>query len=238
MTSDQASSSGPPPTPGIAVVYEDDHVWAVAKPEGLAAIPERDVTRPCVQHLLADQVGAQVWVVHRLDKEVSGVMLFARSATAHRWFSTQFAERRVHKQYLALVHGRVATDQGRIEWPLRVCGSGRVAVDPERGRPSVTEYAVIARGADHTLITAEPVTGRQHQIRAHLYGLGHALVGDLRYGDPARSGAAPRLMLHAAVLSCQLPGGGPLTVCVAPSPGFVAAVHQVAGLAVPTTEWH
>ena len=222
------SAGSPPP---ITVLYADGDVLAVAKPEGLPAIPERDLGRPCLVQQLSAQIGDRLWVVHRLDKDVSGVMLFARSAAAHRHLNAQFASRRIHKTYLALTHGEIVAEVGRIDRPLRVFGSGRIGVDEQRGRPSVTDFEVSARAGGFTLVTAHPVTGRPHQLRVHFHSMGHPLVGDRRYGDRAVQAAFPRLMLHALRLSCQLPSGGPLTV-TAPVPStFVEALAGLTGLA-------
>ncbi|MFA6109357.1 MAG: RNA pseudouridine synthase [Candidatus Latescibacterota bacterium] len=218
--------------PSFTVLYEDAGVVAVDKPAGLSAIPERDPDRPCLVSLVAAWLGERLWVVHRLDKEVSGVILFARSAEAHRHLNDEFAARRVCKTYLALAHGRISVDQGVIERPVRTFGSGRAGVDDEHGKPSRTEFAVLARASEHTLVSAHPVTGRRHQLRVHFYSLGHSLAGDPRYGDPAIQGRIPRLMLHALRLECRLPDGAPLVV-EAPVPDtFTASLAALTGLTV------
>lgn len=216
----------------FTVLYEDAGVVAVDKPVGLPAISERDPTRPCLVSLLAARLGERLWVVHRLDKEVSGVILFARSAEAHRHLNAEFAARRVRKTYLALAHGRIEVDQGVIDRPVRTFGSGRAGVDDERGKPSRTEFAVLARVADYTLVTARPITGRRHQLRVHFYTLGHPLAGDPRYGDPAVQGRIPRLMLHALRLECRLPDGAPLAVEAPVPDSFTASLADLTGLAV------
>lgn len=181
--------------PSIETLFENEAILSVNKPEGIASIPERDLSIPSVRRVLEEQRGAGLFVVHRLDKEVSGVLLFAKTASAHRELSLAFEQRRIDKRYLAVVHGRVEEDELVIDAPLREYGSGRMGVDP-RGKASLTRVAVLARAPSTTLVEVRPETGRRHQIRAHLYSEGHALVGDTRYG------AAPgpdedRLMLHA-----------------------------------------
>jgi RluA family pseudouridine synthase len=218
--------------PTFAVLYEDAEMVAVDKPAGLSAIPERDPDRPCLVSLLAAWLGQRLWVVHRLDKEVSGVILFARSAEAHRHLNGEFAARRVRKTYLALTHGRIAVDQGVIDQPIRTFGSGRAGVDDEHGKPSRTEYGVLARAADYTLVAAYPVTGRRHQLRVHFYTLGHPLAGDPRYGDPAIQGRIPRLMLHALRLECRRPDHTPLTVTAPVPDTFTEPLATLTGLAI------
>jgi tRNA pseudouridine32 synthase/23S rRNA pseudouridine746 synthase len=181
--------------PAIETLFEDEAILAVNKPEGLASIPERDLSIPSVRRVLEQERGASLFVVHRLDKEVSGLLLFAKTASTHRELSLAFEQRRVDKRYVAVVHGRVERDELVIDAPLREYGSGRMAVDP-RGKPSLTRVTVVERAARHTLVEVKPETGRRHQIRAHLYAEGHALVGDTRYGD-APSADENRLMLHA-----------------------------------------
>jgi RluA family pseudouridine synthase len=203
-------------------LYTDPDVLAVNKPEGLASVGERPDDTACLRAWVAAQLGAAVWPVHRLDKEVSGAILFARTAAAHRFLNAAFERREVVKMYHAVVHGAVAGEQGAIDRPLREFGSGRVGV-AAAGKPSLTTWRVLARAAGFTLLEVTPQTGRRHQIRAHLYHLGHPVAGDLRYGDRERQRAFPRLLLHAAGLDCPLPSGGRLVLRDVPSKTFDAA---------------
>jgi RluA family pseudouridine synthase len=188
----------------ICPLYEDDDILAVDKPEGLAAIPERHARGGSLFELLSAERREKLYIVHRIDKETSGLILFARNPAAHRRINQQFETRAVEKTYLALVQGLIAAD-GVIDLPLRQFGSGRVAVDPERGKPSTTEFRVVERFRSHTLVEARPRTGRRHQIRVHLYSLGHPIAGDPLYGDQAGRQGFSRLMLHAWRLSLILP---------------------------------
>ena len=206
----------------ISILYSDPDVVAVNKPEGLAAVPERAGDDTCLRAQLAAQLGSAVWPVHRLDKEVSGVILYARHAAAHRFLNAAFERREVAKTYLAVVHGVVADEAGTIDQPLRAFGSGRIGVHAD-GKPSLTTYRVLARAAGLTLLEVQPHTGRRHQIRAHLYHLGHPIVGDLRYGDRPHQRGFPRLMLHAAGIDAPLPSGGRLVLRDVPSATFSAA---------------
>lgn len=204
----------------LPLLYADEDLVAVDKPEGLATIPERRPTGDSLVERLAAQLGQRLWVVHRLDKDVSGVLLLARHADAHRCLNDQFAARRVTKTYLALVHGRVADGGGTVDLPLRAFGSGRMGVDPARGKPSVTDYRVRRRAAAFTLLEARPLTGRRHQLRVHLYARGHPIVGDRRYGDTAVQRGYERLLLHAREVACRLPSGRALRVAAPPPPSF------------------
>jgi len=182
--------------PVIPILFESAELLAVAKPVGIATIHEQGSALN-VHELLQSGCARKLYIIHRLDKEVSGILVFAKNAAVHRRLNMQFASREVRKTYRALVQGKVEFDSGRIDFPLREFGSGRVAVDPERGKPSVTEYHVLHRTPCTSLLELMPHTGRRHQLRAHLYALGHPIVGDLRYGQRSLQEASPRLMLHA-----------------------------------------
>ena len=211
----------PPPLP---ILWQDDDVVAVDKPENLAAIPESAGDPGCLQMRLAAQLGTRLWVVHRLDKEVSGAILFAKNAAAHRCLNDQFAERETGKGYLALVHGVMDRDEGAVDKRVHQFGSGRMGVDP-RGKPSLTHYRVVRRHSAHTLAQASPVTGRRHQIRVHFYSLGHPIVGDLRFGDVVKQRAFPRLMLHAASIEFRRPAG-PAHRIDCPAPESFRALYR------------
>jgi tRNA pseudouridine32 synthase/23S rRNA pseudouridine746 synthase len=204
------------------LLHEDEALLALDKPEGLASIPERDLAVPCVQRLLEARRGERLWVVHRLDKEVSGVLLFARNAEAHRALSIAFERRLVEKSYTLVAHGRIEAPGGVIDRPLAQFGSGRMGVDMRRGKPSQTHYTVERRSGKFSLVEARPITGRRHQLRVHFYALGHPIVGDPRYGDLAIQAAFPRLMLHARRLAVPHPSGERLTLEAPPPPSFAA----------------
>lgn len=162
------------------------------------------------------RLGRRVWVVHRIDREASGLVLFALDAPTHRRLSGLFEGRAVEKTYAALVLGDVAAD-GVVDGPLREFGSGRMGVHA-RGKASVTHYRVLRRDGGATLLEVRPVTGRRHQIRVHLYSIGHPVLGDAVYGDARPVGGAARLMLHAWRLALEHPAGGVLRL-EAPVPG-------------------
>lgn len=200
---------------GAAVVYEDEEVLAVSKPSGQPSIPGRgDAAEGALNLELEGRLGRKLYVVHRLDREASGLILFAKTPGAHARLCEQFEKRAARKTYLALVEGDVKA-AGRIETPLREFGSGRVGVS-EAGKAADTEYSVRAAGQGCTLLTVLPKTGRRHQIRVHLYSIGHPILGDPLYGAPRPVGGAPRLMLHALALGLA---GLPPLVCP-PGPDF------------------
>ena len=192
------------------IVHADAHWVIVDKPAGLPAVPGRapelhDCAASRVQALYAD-----ARVVHRLDMATSGLLVFARGIDAQRTLSRAFAERRVRKRYVAWIDGLLADDAGSIDLPLIVDWPNRPRqiVDAVRGKPSLTHWRVLARGATRTLVELQPVTGRSHQLRVHLAAIGHAILGDDLYAAPAAAAAAPRLLLHAQALELAHPASG------------------------------
>lgn len=194
----------------LTLLHVDEQFVAVDKPAGLLSVPGRgDDKQDCAASRVAAMF-ADALTVHRLDMATSGVLLFARGAATQRRLSIAFAQREVDKRYVAVVHGRLAAERGRIElpliadWPQRP----RQKVDMQHGKPSVTRYRVLAHDAASgtSRVELEPVTGRAHQLRVHLMTLGHPIVGDTLYGR-ADDGAA-RLMLHACMLQFVHPGSG------------------------------
>lgn len=208
----------------IEVVHDDDHLLAVAKPAGMLAVAQRgSPDEPESAHGQASRLaGARLFVVHRLDRETSGLLVFAKDAETHRHLSLAFETRQVEKVYLAAVLGTLDAQAGEVDEPIRAFGSGRMGVHP-RGKPAQTRWVVLERLPDADLLEVRPVTGRRHQLRVHLYAIGHPVLGDTRYGRPRPVGGAPRLMLHARELSFTDPGGRPISVRREP-PGDFAEV--------------
>jgi len=215
----------------LTILFENDDIIAVDKPAGLAAIAERNIEKDCLHTQLSALFRHKVYVVHRLDKDASGVILFAKNARAHRYLCQQFTKHTIKKTYLALVHGQISGDGGIIEKPLRQFGSGRMAVDTGPGKPAITEFEVTQRFAGYTLVQAHPVTGRRHQLRVHFYSIGHPIVGDQLYGEKnprINSGAKyflSRLMLHAEKITFQLPSGEQLTLQAPPPQSFTNVIE-------------
>jgi tRNA pseudouridine32 synthase/23S rRNA pseudouridine746 synthase len=191
----------------FAVVHVDERLIVLDKPTGLLAVPGRG---PELQDCLSARVQTawpQARVVHRLDRDTSGLMLMALDVEAQRHLSQQFAERRVTKRYTAVVGGCPAGDEGVVNLPMRkdLEHPPRHCVDLELGRPAETRWRVVERRADRSRLEVCPVTGRSHQIRLHLSTIGHPVLGDNLYADPTVRSMAPRLMLHAEWLSLSHP---------------------------------
>jgi RluA family pseudouridine synthase len=207
-------------------LHEDDDVVAVAKPSGQAVIAARGEARSlCLQSRVETHLHRRVWVVHRIDREASGVVLFALNAEAHRVLSLAFEHRQVVKTYVAFVAGLVEPWRGRIEVPLHAArrGKARPAVPGEPGAlPSLTEYVTRTRWAlPASLLDVHPVTGRHHQIRVHLRSSGAPILFDPLYGRglmPEALAGAPcaRLALHALRIEVPAPRGGGRLVLDAP----------------------
>ena len=210
------------------IVHQDGRLIVMDKPSGMPAVrdatPGEDVS---LHAWVASHVGGRAFVVHRLDRGTSGLIVFALDPEAHRHLSMAFESREVRKAYLALVLGHLDEEDGEVNLPLRIFGSGRVAVDP-RGRPARTRYRRTERLPAADLIEVTPETGRRHQIRAHLHELGHPVVGDPRYGERRPVGGAARLMLHATELVLPAPddGGEMLSFAVRPGMDFDAIVER------------
>ena len=227
----------------LPVLFEDDDLYAVDKPEGLPVIPERIARGPCAVEIAAGQAGRRLFVVHRLDRDTSGVLLFAKNAAAHRHLNGEFEHRRARKTYAALAEGRMPASDGKVTAPIRPFGSGRMGVDRRRGKPCLTHYRVVRFAGECTELLAHPVTGRRHQIRVHLYHLGHPIVGDRRYGPPHSAGVEPsdatrpgperpqadRLMLHARSLAIRPPSGEPVHVTSPLPESYVAILTRLGG---------
>jgi len=190
----------------IPVLFQNEQIIAVEKPCGIQTIPGGNNSEMDLRTLLEEQTGQKLFIVHRLDKEVSGVIVFAKDAATHKYLSIQFEEREVKKRYLAVVHGKIKTG-GVIDKPIRQFGSGRMGIDSQKGKRSLTQYEVVKSIDKYTIINAYPWTGRRHQIRVHLYSNGHSIVGDMIYGEREVQQQFPRLMLHAAEINLILPGG-------------------------------
>ncbi len=193
--------------PEIAVLWEDAHVLAVDKPAGVVSSPRWVHDEGCLPALMQRRGYDRLFIVHRLDKAASGVMLYAKTKAAHAHLNRQFSEREVHKRYIAMVHGDVERSSGRIDRPIRQFGSGRMGVDDQRGAASLTVFQRLVHWEEYTLLHVAPHTGRRHQIRVHLYSIGHPVVGDLRYGERGLQSRYSRLMLHASAICFRTTSG-------------------------------
>ncbi|MBL9149693.1 MAG: RluA family pseudouridine synthase [Phycisphaerae bacterium] len=195
-----------------AILHLDRWLVVVDKPSGLLSVPGigPDKADCLVSRLQRRAPGARI--VHRLDRDTSGVIVLALDAETHRQLSMQFERRETEKRYVALAAGHAATDSGLIDLPLRkqALGSALQIVDHELGRPSQTSYRVLERldGPARTRFLLEPRTGRSHQLRVHLKELGHPILGDELYASPEIHAMAPRLCLHAQGLAFTHPASG------------------------------
>lgn len=166
-----------------SIIFEDDQIIVVNKPADFLSIPDRFVAnKPNLVSFLKNK-REDVFTVHRLDKETSGVIIFAKTSEAHRNLSLQFEERSVDKIYWALVDGNVHKEEGKIDKPIanNMRDSGKMVI-AKRGKPSLTLYKVIERFKHHTLIEANIKTGRTHQVRIHFESIGYPLSVDELYG--------------------------------------------------------
>jgi len=221
----------------IPIIWHDEHILVINKPAGLLATQDGyNLSAPHVRTVLSPQY-EPLWIVHRLDRYTSGVMILARSTAAHRNLNTQFQERQVRKVYLALIKGDPAWETIFVDHPLSTNKGRRhrTMIDLQGGKPSVTRFEVLQRYDKYTQVKAAPETGRRHQIRAHLASLGHPVACDSLYGgEKSLSHAdiahklpdAPhsdetllkRPGLHASVLELKHPATNQRVVYEAPFP--------------------
>ncbi len=203
------------------MLHVDDAFVIVDKPSGLLSVPGRgpdkaDCLSARVQAALPDAL-----VVHRLDMETSGLMVFARGIEAQRAISRAFETRVVSKYYEAVTHGLIETNAGTIDLPL-ICdwpNRPRQIVDHNIGKPATTHFVVLSRDPvdDRTRVGLTPITGRSHQLRVHLASLGHAIIADSLYATVPPA-AGERLLLHAAKLAFPHPAHGEMQSFASPAP--------------------
>lgn len=256
-----------PPDPSLSpesipltIAYEDALMLIVDKPAGLVVHPSAGHGSGTLVNALlgrardrGEALGSiagvgRPGIVHRLDKETSGLLVVAKTDAAQASLMRQFGDRSISKQYLALVRGEPPSRRGRIEAPV-----GRDPRDRQRmavvagGRQSVTEYQVLGTGGGYALLALHPLTGRTHQIRAHLAYLALPIAGDLRYGGGEGPGGLRRQFLHASRLGLERPGDGQrleawsqlppdLEACLAASGVRVAAGRLPRGVGAEVTE--
>jgi 23S rRNA pseudouridine1911/1915/1917 synthase len=213
----------------LDIIFENDDLLVVNKPAGM-------VVHPAVGHFTGTLVHAALahapemtgiggekrpGIVHRLDKDTSGLILLAKNDAAHRWLQDQFRLRKTEKIYLALVDGHPPTPLGRVEASIGRSSANRKLMsvtEPNKGREAVSEYRTLESFANHALLEVHPITGRTHQIRLHLAFLGCPVTGDRIYGHKHPTLPIHRHFLHAARLSICLPGESRLHTFEAPLP--------------------
>ena len=201
----------------LDIVFENDDLIVVNKPAGMVVHPSPGHASGTLVHAVLGYVPGlegiggeeRPGIVHRLDKQTSGLIVVAKNEQAHRWLQDQFRSRTVEKIYLALVDGKPPTPSGRIEAPIGRNGTQRklMSIVPlEKGRTAVSEYRTLESFPNHTLLEVHPLTGRTHQIRVHLAFLGCPVTGDTIYGKKKPSVALDRHFLHAYKLKIIVPG--------------------------------
>jgi 23S rRNA pseudouridine1911/1915/1917 synthase len=219
----------------LNILYEDQNVIVINKESGQVVHPGAgNTTGTLVNALLAyypairgvgeaDRPG----VVHRLDKDTSGVVIFAKTNQAYKWFVNQFKGRNTQKAYLALLDGKPPTPTGRIEAPIIRDRKERTKMTvglQGEGKPAVSEYFSIEQFHRHTFVEVHPITGRTHQIRVHMRYLGTPVVGDTIYGHRNPSIDIDRFFLHAKSLAIKLPGDRVNRTFEAPLPKDLEAI--------------
>lgn len=198
-----------PPASRIDVIHADDEVLVVSKPHGLLSVPGKGAHLADSLLTRLKEVFPATLLVHRLDRDTSGVMVFALVPHAQRHLGLQFEKRQVRKAYVARVHGHVPGSVGTIDLPLAADWPNRPRqmVDLRYGRPAVTKWEVLQACTDESRLMLFPRTGRSHQLRIHCQAIGHPILGDPLYaeGDARQH---PRLMLHSVSLRFRHPADG------------------------------
>ena len=226
---DRVELAAPPPPAcpqPLGLLHEDQDILVVDKPSGLLSVATEGERTHTAYRLLRDWVaargpaGARLFIVHRLDRETSGLIVFAKTVSAKRALQSQFAARSVERVYVALVEGVPRTLEGSLTSRLTEDRSLRVRPTSDRraGREAITRYRVVARRREGTLLELRLVTGRRGQIRAQLAAAGHPIAGDREYG--ARTDPLRRLALHATRLGFAHPRGGRVVFESPPPPAF------------------
>lgn len=235
----------PPPAPSalvpetipLDILFENEDVMVVNKPAGMVVHPAVGHTSGTMVHAALahapemEGIGGEKrpGIVHRLDKNTSGIILLAKNDHAHQQLQEQFRTRQVEKVYLALVDGSPPTPTGRIEAPIGRDPAHRkqmAVVVPAKGRQAISEYRTLETFPRHTYLEVHPITGRTHQIRLHLDYLGCPVVGDTTYGRGRPSIPTDRHFLHAARLTINLPGEAQPRTFEAPLPEELEVILQ------------
>lgn len=198
----------PPDTP-LDILHEDHEILVVNKPAGLLSVPGKGSDLADCLMARLEAAYPQVLLVHRLDRDTSGVMVFGLTPHAQRHLGLQFEKRQTKKTYLARVAGRLEPKTGTVDLPLIVDWPNRPLqkVDHETGKPAVTDWRVMKASDTESRVQLYPQTGRSHQLRVHMLALGHPILGDPLYA-PETAAQYPRMMLHAQELRLRHPDGG------------------------------
>ncbi|WP_083202807.1 bifunctional tRNA pseudouridine(32) synthase/23S rRNA pseudouridine(746) synthase RluA [Pseudoalteromonas lipolytica] len=197
----------PPMIPYLSIVYQDDDLLIVNKPSGLLTVPGKDPKHADCLIARVNRVFPNAKIVHRLDMATSGIICLAMHKEAHRNLSIQFQDRKTAKRYVARVFGKLEQQTGSVDLPL-ICdwpNRPKQMVDHDKGKPSLTHFKVLEHEAQATRVELTPITGRSHQLRVHMLSIGHPILGDRLYAHSEALALAPRLQLHAEMLSLTHP---------------------------------
>ncbi|SHH23750.1 ribosomal large subunit pseudouridine synthase A [Cognatiyoonia sediminum] len=198
-----------PPGDPLVLLHDDHEVLLVDKPSGLLSVPGKGAHLQDCLIMRVQAVFPTALLVHRLDRDTSGVMIFALTPHAQRHLGLQFEKRQTKKTYVARVWGCLEEETGTVDLPLIVDWPNRPKqmVDHENGKQAVTDWRVIRYSAEETRVRLMPKTGRSHQLRVHMQAIGHPILGDPFYSEGAARDH-PRLMLHSETLQFRHPDGG------------------------------
>lgn len=231
---------------GLDIVYEDDDILVVNKPPGIAVHPAAGRTKTTLVDAILEhdpvigRVGEdklRPGIVHRIDSDTSGILVVAKNQRIFKWLKTKFASREVEKKYLAIVKGRIKSPKGTLTGQLgRVGGKFKlIEVEklrpheklPEKTRYAETEFRVLKRFRDATLVLLMPKTGRTHQLRVQLSALGYPILGDKLYASKETARLAPRQMLHALSLTVSMPKGKRISLEAEPPEDFQETLREL-----------
>ena len=204
------SSEYTPPQDPLDILHDDHQLLIVNKPAGLLSVPGKGEHLADCLLTRVQAVFPQGLLVHRLDRDTSGVMVFALTRHAQRHLGLQFEKRMTQKTYVARVQGRLEPKTGTVDLPLIVDWENRPLqmVCHERGKAAQTDWRVARYGEGETRVKLTPKTGRSHQLRVHMLALGHPILGDPFYAKGANLTDYPRMMLHSEELRVKHPDGG------------------------------
>lgn len=208
-----------PPTDPLEIVHEDHEILVVNKPSGLLSVPGRGEHLADCLLTRVQAVYPTALLVHRLDRDTSGLIIFGLTPHAQRFLGAQFEARKTKKTYVARVWGRLEPKTGTVDLPLIVDWPNRPKqmVDHENGKPAITDWRVLKASDSESRVRLMPQTGRSHQLRVHMLALGHPILGDPFYAEGAARDF-PRLMLHSEELRIGHPDGGEGMRFRAPAP--------------------
>jgi 23S rRNA pseudouridine1911/1915/1917 synthase len=222
--------------PDLPVVYEDRDIMVIDKPAGISVhggngLIEQPTVADFARQYTTDPDPERPGVVHRLDKDTSGLLVLAKNVAAKEYMQQQWQNHAVAKTYLLLAVGRVKPEEAVIRLPIgRAAGRPTLRAVTPGGKAAVTNYKLLAAYPGFSYIEARPETGRTHQLRVHFAAIGHPVAGDVQYGVAARPLSLARQFLHAASLSFTAPSGRQLTLTSELPPDLRAALDRVAAL--------